>query len=169
MHRLATVKIRAAGLLAAAAPAFGRATPAAVEKCGEFVCGSLRAAKRFDALRDCSIDVPMRNTTATLQRPTRWAPFARVEAEGRGITRADVDGCLRSPSQASHHLLGRVPGKRAALRLDETRAYNAIEQVGNHGEVHERNVGKDSARKFARGLNAPWSRGGVTYPLPTQW
>jgi general L-amino acid transport system substrate-binding protein len=99
----------------------------------------------------------------------RWTHFALLEAEERGITQANVDEHLRSPSQAVRHFLGLVPGNGALLGLDEAWAYNAIKQVGNYGEVYERNVGKSSALKFVRGINALWYHGGVMYPLPMQW
>jgi general L-amino acid transport system substrate-binding protein len=99
----------------------------------------------------------------------RWTHFALLEAEERGITQANVDEHLRSPSQAVRHFLGVVPGNGALLGLDEAWAYNAIKQVGNYGEVYERNVGKSSALKFVRGINALWYHGGVMYPLPMQW
>ena len=54
------------------------------------------------------------------------------------------------------------------LGLDEDWAYKAIKQVGSYSEIYERNVGKGAVLKFARGVNALWSRGGVMFPLPMQ-
>ena len=41
-----------------------------------------------------------------------------------------------------------------------------IEQVGNYGEIYERNVGADSPLELERGLNALWSDGGLQYAPP---
>jgi general L-amino acid transport system substrate-binding protein len=98
----------------------------------------------------------------------RWTHFALLEAEELGVTQVNIDEQLRSPLWAVRRLLGAVPGTGATLGLEESWAYNAIKQGGNYAEIYERNVGKGSALKFARGINALWSRGGVMYPLPMQ-
>jgi general L-amino acid transport system substrate-binding protein len=38
--------------------------------------------------------------------------------------------------------------------------------LGDYSESHERNVGKNSGLKLDRGPNAPWSQGGLMYPIP---
>ena len=43
-----------------------------------------------------------------------------------------------------------------------------IDGVGNYGEVFERNVGKSTALKLDRGLNALWTNGGVLYAPPVK-
>jgi general L-amino acid transport system substrate-binding protein len=97
----------------------------------------------------------------------RWTHFALLDEE-LGITQNNVDEQLRSPLPSVQRLLGVAPVNGKLLGLDEDRAYKAIKQVGNYAEIYERNVGKGSALKFARGVNALWSRGGVMYPLPMQ-
>jgi general L-amino acid transport system substrate-binding protein len=62
--------------------------------------------------------------------------------------------------------LGVDPGNGKALGLSEDWAYNIVKQVGNYGEIYEKNVGMGSPLKFARGVNALWSKGGLMYPLP---
>ncbi|PPS64876.1 amino acid ABC transporter substrate-binding protein, partial [Pantoea sp. BRM17] len=47
-------------------------------------------------------------------------------------------------------------------------AYNIIKQVGNYQEIFDRNVGKDSALKIARGQNALWNQGGIQYAPPVR-
>jgi general L-amino acid transport system substrate-binding protein len=41
-----------------------------------------------------------------------------------------------------------------------------LKATGNYGEIFERNVGKDSPLKLARGLNATWTKGGLMYAIP---
>ena len=43
-----------------------------------------------------------------------------------------------------------------------------IKQVGNYGEVFERNVGQGSPLKIERGLNALWTKGGLQYAPPVR-
>ena len=45
-------------------------------------------------------------------------------------------------------------------------AYNVIKQMGNYGEIFERNIGAGSKLQIARGLNALWSKGGIQYAPP---
>jgi len=63
-------------------------------------------------------------------------------------------------------LLGVSPGNGAALGLDEAWARHVIADVGNYGEVFERNLGMATPIALERGLNAPWSRGGLLYAPP---
>jgi hypothetical protein len=56
-------------------------------------------------------------------------------------------------------LLGIVSGQSATL--DDVR-----KKGGNYSESHERNVGLGSRLRPDRGLNAPWTKGGLMYPIP---
>ena len=55
-----------------------------------------------------------------------------------------------------------------ALGVDDKWAYNAIKQVGNYGEIFERNVGQGSPLKLERGLNNIWEKGGLMYAMPVR-
>ena len=41
-----------------------------------------------------------------------------------------------------------------------------IEQVGNYGEIWDRNLGPDTPFNLPRGLNAQWTDGGLLYSPP---
>jgi general L-amino acid transport system substrate-binding protein len=43
-----------------------------------------------------------------------------------------------------------------------------IKQVGNYGEIFDRNVGKGSPLQIERGLNALWTQGGLLYAPPVR-
>ena len=43
---------------------------------------------------------------------------------------------------------------------------NIVKQVGNYGEVFDRNVGEGSPLKLPRGLNNLWNKGGLQYAPP---
>jgi general L-amino acid transport system substrate-binding protein len=96
----------------------------------------------------------------------KWSVFATMEAEERGISAANVDAAVNSSDPNVKRLLGVTPGLGAALGVDEKWAYNIIKQVGNYGEIFDRNVGKDSKLQLARGLNAEWTQGGLMYSPP---
>jgi general L-amino acid transport system substrate-binding protein len=96
----------------------------------------------------------------------RWTIYALLEAEERGITSKNLDEMAKSDDPNVKRLLGVTPGMGKSLNLDEKWAYNAIKQVGNYGEIWDRNLGKDSPLKLERGLNDLWTRGGLQYAPP---
>lgn len=95
-----------------------------------------------------------------------WTVIALIQAEEFGITSKNVDEMLGSKDPEIQRFLGVTPGNGKALGLDEKWAYNIIKQVGNYGEIFERNVGKNTPLKLERGLNALWTQGGLMYAAP---
>jgi general L-amino acid transport system substrate-binding protein len=93
----------------------------------------------------------------------KWTLYALLEAEEKGVTSKNVDEAKNSTDPTVMRLVGATPGMGANLGLDEAWAYNAIKQVGNYGEIYERNVGMDSKLELPRGLNALWTKGGLMY------
>ncbi len=91
---------------------------------------------------------------------------AMIAAEELGITSENVDEMLNNKDPKIQRFLGASPGNGKALGLDEKWAYNIIKQVGNYGEVFERNVGVNTPLGIERGLNALWTNGGLMYALP---
>ncbi len=96
----------------------------------------------------------------------RWSVFAMIDAEEKGVTSKNVDDMKKSTDPEIQRMLGVVPGMGKSLHLGEDWAYAIIKQVGNYGEIFDRNVGKDSALKLDRGINALWTRGGLMYAMP---
>ena len=97
----------------------------------------------------------------------RWTIFALLEAEERGITRANVDEIRRSTDDpAVQRLLGVSEDVGKPLGLDKEWVYRAIKAVGNYGEIFERNVGPNSLLQLPRGINALPRDGGVMYSPP---
>ncbi|HDH87929.1 MAG: amino acid ABC transporter substrate-binding protein [Deltaproteobacteria bacterium] len=92
-----------------------------------------------------------------------WTVMALIQAEEFGITSKNVDTFLNSKDPAIMRFLGVTPGMGKALGLDEKWAYNIIKQVGNYGEIFERNVGVNTQLGLERGLNDLWTRGGLMY------
>jgi general L-amino acid transport system substrate-binding protein len=95
-----------------------------------------------------------------------WTHYAMITAEELGVTKANVDEMKKSDNPEIKRLLG-VEGKFGEpLGMSNDWAYNVIKQVGNYGEVFEKNVGMGSRLKIARGQNALWSKGGLQYAPP---
>ncbi len=105
---------------------------------------------------------------ADFARIVRWSFFAMVEAEERRVNSKNVDDMLKSEDETIKRLLGVTPGLGKALGVDDRWVYNIVKQVGNYGEVFDRNLGAASALKVARGLNALWTEGGMQYSPPFQ-
>ncbi len=95
-----------------------------------------------------------------------YSVYAMINAEELGITSKNVDEKLKSTDPKVQRFLGVSPGNGKALGLDEKFAYNIVKQVGNYGEMFERNVGKDTPLRIERGLNALWTNGGLMYSPP---
>ena len=95
-----------------------------------------------------------------------FSVLALIEAEELGLTSENVDEMMNSKDPRIQRFLGTSPGNGKAIGLDEKWAYNIIKQVGNYGEIFERNVGKDTPLKIERGLNALWTNGGLLYAPP---
>ena len=95
-----------------------------------------------------------------------WTMMALIQAEEWGITSKNVDEFLNSSNPGIKRFLGTTPGMGKALGLDESWVYNVIKQVGNYGEIFERNVGPDTPLGLERGLNALWTEGGLMYAAP---
>ncbi len=95
-----------------------------------------------------------------------WSVLAMIEAEELGITSKNVDDMLKSEDPKIMRFLGVTEGNGKALGLDEKWAYNIVKQVGNYGEVFERNVGVNTPLGIERGLNALWTNGGLMYSPP---
>ena len=86
-----------------------------------------------------------------------------IQAEEWGITSENVDEMLKSDKPAIKRFLGVTPGLGKSLGVDDDWAYNIVKQVGNYGEIFNRNVGPGTALNLERGLNDLWTRGGLMY------
>lgn len=95
-----------------------------------------------------------------------YAVLALINAEELGINSQNVDEMLKSTDPKIQRFLGVTPGNGEALGLDEKFAYNIVKQVGNYGEIFERNIGVNTPLGIERGLNALWTNGGLMYSPP---
>jgi len=96
----------------------------------------------------------------------RWTVFAMIAAEDLDVTSANVSEMASRNDPDVARLLGVTAGNGAALGLDEAWARHVIADVGNYGEVFERNLGTATPIALERGLNALWTRGGLLFAPP---
>lgn len=97
----------------------------------------------------------------------RWAIFATVLAEEKGITSANYRKHLTSRDPAVRRLLGveEIPGG-SAMGLAPDWARKVIAGAGNYGEIFDRYLGQGSQMKIGRGANKLWKDGGLIYSPP---
>jgi len=95
-----------------------------------------------------------------------WTVMALIQAEEFGINSKNVDEMLKTQNPGIKRFLGVTPGMGKALGLDDNWVYNIIKQVGNYGEIYDRNVGPNTSLGLERGLNALWTKGGIQYASP---
>jgi general L-amino acid transport system substrate-binding protein len=97
----------------------------------------------------------------------KWVLMAQINAEELGVTSENVDHFLDSDDLAIQRLLGTFGNDLGQpLGLESSWAYNIIRQVGNYGEMFERNLGLNTNLGLPRGMNALWSEGGILFAPP---
>jgi len=96
-----------------------------------------------------------------------WAIFATIQAEEFGITSENIDTFEGTDDPSIQRFLGQVVEGDAVLDpglgLPADFAYQVVKQVGNYGEIFERNL---APLGLERGVNALWSDGGLIYAPP---
>ncbi|WP_163559254.1 amino acid ABC transporter substrate-binding protein [Halomonas sp. NO4] len=98
----------------------------------------------------------------------KWSLFAMINAEELGISSDNVDDMLDSENPNVARLLGQDGNYGESMGLEADWAYNIISQVGNYGEIYDRNVGMDSPLEIERGVNRLWTEGGLQYAPPVR-
>lgn len=91
----------------------------------------------------------------------QWALYAMLYAEERAITSERASRA----AQGDEPLFPEVwQGTAIALGLARDWPAAVVREVGNYGEMFDRNIGARSALRLDRGLNRLWSDGGLMYP-----
>ena len=94
----------------------------------------------------------------------RWAIFALIDAEELGISEDNLDS-QRMRQDPDGRAFFTEPNQ-ANRELAKDWAEAAVRASGNYGEIFARNLGSLSRARLDRGLNIPWSRGGLFYAPP---
>ena len=95
----------------------------------------------------------------------RWSVYATIQAEEYGITSKNVDTFLKSDVPEIQRFLGQGDNAIGSLYgIPNDFAVQIIKQVGNYGEIFDRNVGAPFG--IGRGVNDLWTKGGLLYSPP---
>jgi general L-amino acid transport system substrate-binding protein len=96
----------------------------------------------------------------------KWTVFAMINAEELGISSQTIDRAAQSAKPEIQRLVGTEGNLGEQMGLTKDWAVRIFKQVGNYGEVFERNVGTGSKLGIPRGLNHLWTTGGILYAPP---
>lgn len=95
-----------------------------------------------------------------------WTVNCTIQAEESGIDSSNVDAGLNSDDPTVQNLLGVTGDLGQAMGLNNDFCYQVISQVGNYGEIYDRNLGPDTPFNLPRGLNEQYYNGGLLYAPP---
>ncbi|MCA9972653.1 MAG: amino acid ABC transporter substrate-binding protein, partial [Anaerolineales bacterium] len=95
-----------------------------------------------------------------------WTVNCTIQAEELGIDSGNVDSFLGGDDPVVQNLLGEVGDLGTYMGLNADWCYQVIKQVGNYGEIYDRNLGPDTPFNLPRGLNNLWTEGGLLYSPP---
>ncbi len=99
----------------------------------------------------------------------RWTLFAMINAEELGVSSGNVDAVkARSTNPAVRRLLGLEGDKGRSLQVPNAWAYSIVKQVGNYGEIFDRNLGPRTPLHIERGINRLWNAGGIQFAPPVR-
>lgn len=95
-----------------------------------------------------------------------WTIYGMIEAEEYGITSENVQDFLDSDNPGIQRLLGQNNNDSGNyLGIANDFMVTVIEQVGNYGEVYERNLEPLGLAREGS-VNALWTEGGLIYAAP---
>jgi general L-amino acid transport system substrate-binding protein len=97
---------------------------------------------------------------------TRWVLFGLINAEELDISQQNIKSKLEDIDSNVQRLLGKKDNLGEKIGLKNDWMYQVISQVGNYGEIFERNIGQGSPLKLERGMNALWNKGGIMHAPP---
>ncbi len=97
----------------------------------------------------------------------KWVVYGTFNAEELGITSANVEEmAATSEDPVIRNLLGAEGDLGQGLGLSNDFMVQVIKQVGNYGEIYDRNLGPDTPFNLPRALNAQYTDGGLIYSPP---
>ena len=131
---------------------------------------SLPNTKNYKVLKKIISKEPLapavRRADYQLHTLLNWVVNTFIYAEELGMNSSNIHSYLNSKDPNVRRFLGVEVGNGSMLGVDEKWAYNIIKELGNYGEVFDRNLGDKSVLKLHRGLNRLWFNGGLLYSFP---
>lgn len=95
-----------------------------------------------------------------------WTRNCLINAEELGVTSKNVDEMKKSTNPSIKRLLGVEGSFGKGIGLDENWCVNIVKNVGNYGEMYDRNLGPNGKITISRGLNNLWNNGGIQFAAP---
>jgi len=96
----------------------------------------------------------------------KWTVNCTILAEDMGVNSGNVDDLLGSDDPKILNLLGVEGDLGQAMGLNNDFCYQVIKQMGNYEEIYNYSLGPDTPLNVPRGLNIPWTEGGLLYSPP---
>lgn len=96
----------------------------------------------------------------------RWTLEALIAAEELGISSQNIDSLRNSALADVRRFQGQEADLGRPMGLGRDWSYQIVKQVGNYGELFERNVGLGSPLALERGVNNLWTKGGLMSAAP---
>ena len=98
----------------------------------------------------------------------RWVILATIQAEEWGLNQQNYLSLSRGNPDIQQ-FLGMTKNAATAIGLPQRFAAQIITQVGNYGEIYQRNLGENSAIYIKREHNALWTTpNGLMYAMPSR-
>ncbi|MFG1395617.1 amino acid ABC transporter substrate-binding protein [Roseixanthobacter pseudopolyaromaticivorans] len=98
----------------------------------------------------------------------KWTYFVLLNAEELGVNSKNVDEMINSQNPEIKRLLGSDGKYGEAVGVPNDWVVKIVKQVGNYGEIFERNLGASTPLAINRGLNKLWNQGGLQYGMPVR-
>ncbi|MBD2425519.1 amino acid ABC transporter substrate-binding protein [Phormidium sp. FACHB-1136] len=96
----------------------------------------------------------------------KWVTFGLMQAEEFGITSENIGTFAGTDNPDIARFLGQEGTLGTDMGLPNDFMVQVVTQVGNYGEIFDRNLGADSQFELERGQNALWTEGGLMYAPP---
>ncbi len=96
----------------------------------------------------------------------KWVTYGLIQAEEFGITSSNISTFNDTDNPDIARFLGQEGTLGTDMGLPNDFMAQVIGQVGNYGEIFDRNLGADSQFNLDRGQNALWTEGGLMYSPP---
>lgn len=96
----------------------------------------------------------------------RWVVYATWYAEELGVNKANVDDKLANGDTNTKRFLGGTGSLGKDMGLSNDAFYRVIKLVGNYSDIFEKTLGPNTKFNVPRGLNVPYTQGGLQYSPP---
>ena len=96
----------------------------------------------------------------------KWTVFSLIKAEELGVTSQNVTQQVNSPDPTVKRFLGSEGDLGKGMGLTNDFAVRVIQQVGNYGEIYDRNLGAKTKLNLPRGQNNLSTKGGLLLSPP---